>query len=92
MNNIFFTEKHYGLREKLKDFLIKELKPFKNDINNQKKVPLPLIRKMGNEGYFGPLIPENYGGTGLGMVGHCHITEEISKLNVAVLGPVKKLE
>lgn len=84
MNNIFFTEKHYRLREKLKDFLIKELEPFKNDINNQMKVPLPLIRKMGNEGYFGPLIPEKYGGTDLGMVGHCQITEEISRLNVAV--------
>ncbi|MFX1495744.1 MAG: acyl-CoA dehydrogenase family protein [Promethearchaeota archaeon] len=84
MNNIFFTEKHYRLGEKLKTFLIKELEPFKNDINNQQKVPLPLIRKMGNEGYFGPLIPEKYSGTDLGMVGHCHITEEISKLNVAV--------
>ncbi len=84
MNNIFFTEKHYRLREKLKNFLSTELEPFKNDINNQKKVPLPLIRKLGNEGYFGPLIPENYGGTDLGMVGHCQITEEISKLNVAV--------
>ncbi|MGB5911477.1 MAG: acyl-CoA dehydrogenase family protein [Promethearchaeia archaeon] len=84
MNNIFFTEKHYRLREKLKNFLIKELEPFKNDINNQKKVPLSLIRKMGNEGYFGPLIPEKYGGTDLGMVGHCQITEEISRLNVAV--------
>ncbi len=84
MNNIFFTEKHYKLHEKLKNFLIKELEPFKNDINNQKKVPLPLIRKLGNQGYFGPLIPEKYGGTDLGMVGHCQITEEISKLNVAV--------
>ena len=84
MNNIFFTEKHYRLREKLKNFLSTELEPFKNDINNQKKVPLPLIRKLGNEGYFGPLIPEKYGGTDLGMVGHCQITENISKLNVAV--------
>ena len=84
MNNIFFTEKHFKLREKLKDFLIRELEPFKNDINIKQKVPLPLIRKMGNEGYFGPLIPEKYDGTDLGMVGHCQITEEISKLNVAV--------
>ncbi|MFX0017534.1 MAG: acyl-CoA dehydrogenase family protein [Promethearchaeota archaeon] len=84
MNNIFFTEKHYRLQENLKNFLIKELEPLKNDINNQKKVPLPLIRKLGNEGYFGPLIPEKYGGTDLGMVGHCQITENISRLNVAV--------
>ncbi len=84
MNNIFFTEKHFKLGEKLKDFLIKELEPLKNDINNKQKVPLPLIRKMGNQGYFGPLIPEKYDGTDLGMVGHCQITEEISKLNVAV--------
>ena len=75
MNNIFFTEKHYRLKEELKNFLIKELEPFKNDINNQKKVPLALIRKMGNEGYFGPLTPEKYGGTGGSFLDICILLE-----------------
>ncbi|MFX1233547.1 MAG: acyl-CoA dehydrogenase family protein [Promethearchaeota archaeon] len=84
MNNLFFTEKHYKLQDNLNTFLVKELEPIKNNLNGQNKVPLSLIQKIGKEGYFGPLIPKDYGGTELGLIAHCEITEEISKFNVAV--------
>jgi alkylation response protein AidB-like acyl-CoA dehydrogenase len=84
MNNLFFTEKHYKLHDNLNIFLSKELEPIKNKINSQNKVPISLIQKMGKEGYFGPLIPKDYGGTELDLIAHCEITEEISKVNVAV--------
>lgn len=84
MNNLFFTEKHYKLQDNLNIFLAKELEPIKNNLNGQNKVPISLIQKIGKEGYFGPLIPKVYGGTELGLIAHCEITEEISKFNVAV--------
>jgi len=84
MNDLFFTEEHYKLNNNLNLFLSKELKPIKNEINSQNKVPISLIQKMGKEGYFGPLIPKDYGGTELDLIAHCNITEEISKVNVAV--------
>lgn len=84
MNDLFFTEKHYKLRDNLNLFLSRELEPIKNEINSQNKVPISLIQKMGNEGYFGPLIPRGYGGTELDLIAHCQITEQISKVNVAV--------
>lgn len=84
MNNIFFTREHFVLSEDLQSFLKEELEPIKDEITKENKVPLSLIRKMGEKRYFGPLICENYGGSNLGMIAHCLITEEISKLNVSV--------
>ena len=84
MSELFFSEKHYALQEDLREFLLKELEPIKKDISNQKKIPLTLIKNLGKKGLFGPLIPEKYDGTELGMVAHCLITEEISRVNVAV--------
>lgn len=84
MNELFFSEKHFTLREKVREFLLKELEPIKNEINQKKKIPVSLIKKIGEKGWIGPLIPKNFNGSELGMVAHCMITEEISKINVAV--------
>ncbi|MHA1270911.1 MAG: acyl-CoA dehydrogenase family protein [Candidatus Helarchaeota archaeon] len=71
-------------KKEVRDFLYKELLPIKEDINRNKKIPIDLIRKIGKHGLIGPLIPEEYGGTNRGMIAHVIITEEISKMNVAV--------
>lgn len=83
MNELFFTEKHYALREDVRKFLLTELEPMKNEINQNKKIPLSLMKEIGKKGFIGPLIPKRYNGSELGMIAHCMITEEISKINVA---------
>jgi len=84
MNEIYFSERIFRLKEQVRAFLKEELEPIKEEINRTKEIPPSIIRKMGNEGFFGPLIPREFNGTELGMVSHCMITEEISRLNVAV--------
>ncbi len=84
MNDLFFSEKHYNLREDVRKLLIKELEPIKNQINKNNKIPIALIKKLGKAGLIGPLIPEKYSGSDLGLIAHCMITEEISKINVAI--------
>ncbi len=84
MNNLFFSEKHYNLREDVRKLLSKELEPIKNQINKNNKIPIALIKKLGKNGLIGPLIPEKYSGSDLGLIAHCLITEEISKINVAI--------
>ncbi len=84
MNNLFFSEKHYNLREDVRKLLSKELEPIKNQINKNNKIPIALIKKLGKNGLIGPLIPEKYSGSDLGLIAHCMITEEISKINVAI--------
>jgi len=87
MNELFFTEKLYSLRKEVRDFLLNELEPIKNEIDRENKIPASFIRKMGKKGLIGPLIPKKYNGTELGMIAHCMITEEISRVNVSASVP-----
>ncbi|MHA1267158.1 MAG: acyl-CoA dehydrogenase family protein [Candidatus Helarchaeota archaeon] len=84
MERLFLSEKEISFKAELQEFLAKEVAPLEVLINKTKEIPLALIKTMGKKGLFGPLIPEEYNGTNLGMVAHCLITEEISKWNVAV--------
>jgi len=84
MEKIFCDKEDLMYKKEVRDFLYKELLPIKEDINRNKKIPIDLIRKIGKHGLIGPLIPEEYGGTNRGMIAHVIITEEISKMNVAV--------
>lgn len=84
MENLFCNEKEIALKGEVAEFLRKELEPIQDEINQTKELPIALIKKMGKMGLYGPLIPEQYNGTDLGMIAHCIITEEISRLNVAV--------
>ncbi len=84
MEDLFFSDKEIRLQKEIRGFLKKELEPIKENINKNDEIPLELIRKIGAKGYFGPLISKEYGGSELGMISHMIITEEISRLNVAV--------
>jgi len=84
MERIFFSETEIKAREEVSAFLTSELDPIQNQINQTKEIPLAFIRKIGQMGYFGPLIPKRYKGTELGLMAHCIITEELSRRNVAV--------
>jgi alkylation response protein AidB-like acyl-CoA dehydrogenase len=84
MENIYFSEAISNEQLKVREFLKNELKPIKDEFSNQKHVPLELLKKIGKQGFLGPLIPKNHDGTELGLIAHCMITEEISKVNVAV--------
>ncbi|MHA1671897.1 MAG: acyl-CoA dehydrogenase family protein [Promethearchaeota archaeon] len=84
MENLFLTDKVHAAKKNVISFLKRELEPIINDVNQVNKIPIALMKKMGKQGLFGPLIPQKYMGTGLGNIAHCMITEEISKMNVAV--------
>jgi len=84
MNKLFFSEEHIALRNKIREFLSKELAPIKDEINQKKEIPISLIKKIGNQSYIGTLVPIRYNGTEMGMIAHCIITEEIARMNVAV--------
>ncbi|NVM30181.1 MAG: acyl-CoA/acyl-ACP dehydrogenase [Candidatus Helarchaeota archaeon] len=84
MENLFLNEREIGLKSEISEFLTEHLEPIQDQINLKKEIPISLIRKIGQKGMFGPLIPKKYKGTDLGIIAHCIITEELSKRNVAV--------
>src|SRR5215470_13882091 len=42
-------------------------------------IPLPVIEELAGLGVFGLTVPEDYGGTGLGKLAMCIVTEELSR-------------
>ena len=64
----YLTKERQMLYSIARDFTMKEVLPVANELDPVKgDIPDSLRRKMGEMGYFGILIPEEYGGAGLGV-------------------------
>src|SRR3989442_15288178 len=65
----------------------KEVPPIGERIHRHDElVPEPIIRRMGELGYFGMSVPEEYGGQGMGNLVMIVITEELSAASLAAAG------
>jgi glutaryl-CoA dehydrogenase (non-decarboxylating) len=68
-----------AMREQARKFTEKEIVPFADKWDEEHYFPIEVIRKMGELGYYGTPIPEEYGGTGVGFLAQALICEEISR-------------
>jgi alkylation response protein AidB-like acyl-CoA dehydrogenase len=67
------------LRQMVRDFTNKEIKPLAQKIDQEEKIPPELIQKIKDLGLLGAAFPQEYGGGGFGEVGYCVMQEEISR-------------
>ena len=67
-----------------RDFAEKEIAPSAAKDDREHIFRENLVGKMGELGFYGCLIPEEYGGNGLGFLAHTLISEEISRLHSAI--------
>lgn len=74
-----FTDEQQMLREMVRDFTNKEIKPIASKIDEEAKIPESLIKQLGELGVLGISFPEEYGGGGFGEVGYCISQEEIAR-------------
>ena len=76
----FLTEERRMIQEQAREFTLNEVLPVANKLDPEKgEIPMDLRDKMAELGYFGILIPEKYGGLGLGYFEYCLVTEELSR-------------
>ena len=80
MDNLYFNEEHLMLREMVRDFAQKELKPIAQEIDKTGEFPKESIKKMAKLGLMGIPWPENYGGTGMDIRALVIAIEEIGKV------------
>jgi glutaryl-CoA dehydrogenase (non-decarboxylating) len=73
------SEEVLAMKEAARDFAQKEITPFADKWDEEHYFPIEVVRKMGELGFFGCPIPEEYGGTDLGFLVQAIITEEISR-------------
>src|SRR5436189_4244602 len=74
-------------RDSARAFARKEVAPIAERIHRHDElVPESIIRRMGELGYFGMSVPEDYGGQGMGNLVMIVITEELSAASLAAAG------
>jgi alkylation response protein AidB-like acyl-CoA dehydrogenase len=73
------TEEHKLLQDMARDFAQKEIAPIAAEIDEKACFPTETVRKMGELGFMGIEIPEEYGGTGMDTLSYVLAMIEISK-------------
>lgn len=68
------------IRESAKDFAQTYIKPHVLEWDEAQHFPRDLFHKMGEFGFMGVLVPEEYQGTGLGYAEYITIIEEVAKV------------
>jgi glutaryl-CoA dehydrogenase (non-decarboxylating) len=66
------------------DFAEKEIAPSAAQDDREHRFRKDLVDKMGELGFYGCLIPEEYGGNNLGFLAHALISEEIARAHSAI--------
>src|SRR5438034_6264085 len=71
---------HDEIRRSVREFVEGEVKPICDELDNKdQEIPLPVIGKMAELGYFGLIFPAEYGGMGLDTTAMAIVTEELSR-------------
>jgi len=74
-----FNEQQRMIRDMARDFADREIVPIAAEIDEQEKFPAEVVKKMGELGFMGMNVPEQYGGAGLDTLSYILAMEEISK-------------
>jgi alkylation response protein AidB-like acyl-CoA dehydrogenase len=73
-------DEHNQIRESVREFVEREVTPIADELDNKEaEIPLPVIGKMAELGYFGLIFPAEYGGMGLDTLSMAIVTEELSR-------------
>ena len=81
------SEEIRAIQETARKFVQKEILPRMAEDDASHSFQKDLVKKMGELGFFGCPIPEEYGGSGLGFLAHTVVTEEIAKTGGALRAP-----
>ncbi|MBI2836849.1 MAG: acyl-CoA dehydrogenase family protein [Acidobacteria bacterium] len=73
-----------ALRDAAREFAEREIKPHAAYYDEQQEFPRDTVRKLGELGFMGILVPEEYGGAGLTYVDYVAIVEEISAADASL--------
>ena len=76
----YLTPERIMMRDVARQFTREVVLPAANRLDPVKgDMPRELIERMGELGFFGILIPEEYGGLGLGAFEYCLVAEELAR-------------
>ena len=72
------------ITDSARDFAVKYIKPYIKEWDESQHFPIDLMRQAGALGFLGVLIPEDYGGSGLGYHEYISVIEQISIVDPSI--------
>jgi len=73
------TEEQQMVRDVARQFADEKIRPFAAEIDREHKYPAEIVKQLGEMGFMGVAVPEEFGGAGMDYVTYVHVVEEISR-------------
>ena len=78
------SETQKMIADSIRDFAEQNIRPNIMEWDEAQHFPVDLFKQLGEMGYMGVLVPEEYGGSGLGYHEYITVVEEISKVDPSI--------
>ena len=82
--NFQLTEDHLLIQESARDFAQNEIAPSAVQRDKDSVFPKEIVKKLGELGFLGMMVPPEYGGAGLDTISYVLAMIEISKVDASV--------
>jgi len=79
--NYDLSEVHNMIRETVREFAEREIKPVAQELDEKAEFSLHLTKRMGELGLFGMYLPEKYGGQDLDTLSYIIAVEELARID-----------
>jgi short/branched chain acyl-CoA dehydrogenase len=79
--NFDLTEEHNMIRQTVRDFAEREIKPIAQELDEKELFSNALTQQMGELGLFGMTLPEAYDGQGLDTLSYIIAVEELARID-----------
>lgn len=81
MMNFDLSDEHNMIRETVRDFAEREIKPVARELDEREEFSYTLTKRMGELGLFGMYVPEEYGGQGMDTLSYIIAVEELARID-----------
>ena len=78
-----FTSDQLLVRDTIRQFMETEMRPLLREYEGNETFPIEQIRRLGELGCCGMLIPEEYGGTGTDAITYALMLEEVARVDAS---------
>lgn len=82
--NFEYNETMVMIAQSIRDFAEKNIRPHVMEWDEKQTLPRELLKKLGDMGFMGVLMPVELGGSGLGYHEYITIIEEIAKVDSSI--------
>ncbi|MCE1201723.1 MAG: acyl-CoA dehydrogenase family protein [Bacteroidia bacterium] len=79
--NFDLSEEHRLIRQTVRDFAEREIRPVAQELDEKEQFSAELTRRMGELGLFGMNLPQEYGGQGLDTLSYIIAVEELARID-----------